>query len=251
MAANPRLPLWQDSKAIEGFIRPLYNAKLPYHNWNHALDTRRHAFRVANFAMMNGVEIQTVVLNDASLGHDLERDKIPGIEHTSRSPERHAASVLMRIMLDYLHAPADVARETGDAVLSTAVSAQCETDTEICLYRGDVHNLEEQEAVFLGTTFGLFLEDRYLKHEPSPLKLPPGRLLRAFTDYAVNQRDTLEIILKKDRPLGDYEATAKDESLFYVNARQNVNLLTNRKLDLILPELMPQILARHSGRLAA
>ena len=249
MAAHSRLPLWRDAKAIEGFIRPHYKPELPYHNFDHPLDVRRHAFIVANFAMMNGVEIQTDILNAASLGHDAERDKIPEVDHTSATPEDYAAKIMRKIMIDYLNAPADIVAGTDRAIRSTAITAPCETDTEICLFRGDVHNLEESEINFLGVTFRLFREEKYLNHEPSPLETySEDRLMRVFRDYAVKQREPLELILKKDRPLGDYEATSIGESIFTVNARQNVNLLTRPKLDAILPELMPQIIARQSQR---
>lgn len=192
---------------------------LPYHNFDHALHTRRVAIDLGMLCIDNGIEVDLLALDIASLFHDADfhRPLPPSIRSRELRSSRIAGQEMRRLQI-----PHTTILTAQRAIRSTELGRPSSGVEEIIECRADLDNVMSNYPSFLLNTYRLYRERAFFNDG----KLPP--LAQFITGSVAVLRKYLEV----DLTLGEF-----DQQSFMSRAIMNINRLERETPNTFLKRL--------------
>lgn len=156
---------------------------LPYHNWQHALQTQHVARNLFERCSAHGVQLNPFVLDAASLLHDYNYHLPLSPEGQYRSKEIRSSRAAGKILRTFDIEPA-VIRQVQSAIRSTELGIPCRNLHDRALRQADLSNVTDSYGSFLLNTFRLYREAHQLNEKPPILPVFMIGSVAVLTEYA-------------------------------------------------------------------
>jgi len=197
---------------IEQAARPLYDAGLPYHNFNHALEATANGGKLVNRCNDEGIRIDARVVYYALLFHDAGYHEDP-LSHGFSSREAYAAH-LAEVALREHAVPNTVIELVVAAIESTHADADFAT--------------AEQKAVRAADLMGMAADYSVFRRNAERLKTEHEMLSGAtvsWSDWVARVSNVIEIYLQQEIRLTTDFYNLTGESWFHSRVRRNLEKL--------------------------
>ena len=197
---------------LEARVAALYDARLPYHNFDHVQDTLRAAEAIVARCEADNIRIDGDVVYYALLLHDAGYQE----DHHAlgyRSKEAYSAALAEEVLPEFGVGPAQL-RKTVDAILATE--------------RDGVFVSAEQKAVRAADLSGMAADYPEFLHKSLRLKREYELLHGApvsWTDWQHTSREVLGHYLTQEIRLTSYFHDSHGESTFHRAVRSNLEQL--------------------------
>ena len=195
---------------LEQEVSRYYHNELPYHNFQHALETVAHANQIIQACRAEHIPIQEPVVYYASLLHDAGYHQ----DHTARGyPNKEAYSAdLAGHILSNRGFPDILIRQVRQAIMATQEIPCLETAEDCAVRAADLFNLAAEYEVFFSNAKRLHQEIALLQGRAIPWEK---------WKELVNQK--LTIFLSQDIPLTEYFRGRPGESVFHRRLQANLS----------------------------
>ncbi len=153
--------------AVEEYAERGY-VDLPYHNWQHALQTQLVGRSLFETCQAHDVELNPFVIDAASLLHDYNYHLPLSPGGTYRSKEIRSSRAAGKILRSFDIEPATI-RQVQSAIRSTELGIPCRSIEARVLRQADLSNVTGSYGSFLLNTYRLFREAQQLNNKPPVL----------------------------------------------------------------------------------
>ncbi|MGE0387824.1 MAG: hypothetical protein AB7Q97_24115 [Gammaproteobacteria bacterium] len=208
MSANTAGEAFRD-EAMEQAARPLYRADLPYHNFDHALETIRNGREIIERCRAEGIRIDEQVVYYGLLFHDAGYHE----DHLARGfPTKEALSAhLAATALAARGVPQRTIGKVERAILATYLYGTFKTPEEKAVRAADLAGLAYDFPRFRNNSENLRLEHNLLT----------GKHL-SWVEWVPKVIEVLRFYLSQEIRLTSYFSDTNGESVFHQRARSNV-----------------------------
>ncbi|MBP7806896.1 HD domain-containing protein [Candidatus Saccharibacteria bacterium] len=141
---------------------------LPYHNWQHALQTQRVCRNLFERCQTYDVQLNPFVLDAASFLHDYNYHLPLASGGQYRSKEIRSSRAAGKILRSLDIEPA-VIRQVQSAIRSTELGIPCRSLDDRAMRQADLSNVTENYGSFLLNTYRLYREAHQLNDNPPSL----------------------------------------------------------------------------------
>jgi len=197
---------------LEAQVKPLYSADLPYHNFQHALDTINAAEHITRRCLEEGIRVDHRVVYYALLFHDggFSEDHLGlGFETKEAYSADIAANMLERIGIGR-----KIIEKVVAAILSTHKDASFVTVEQKAVRAADLSGLAAPYDVFRENTVNLKLEHQYFTGENL-----------TWPQWVKSANRTIRFYLSQENRLTSYFVNEHGESAFHQAVRENLERL--------------------------
>ena len=132
---------------LEKQVQELYDPALPYHNFNHILNTLEFAENIVKDCLNQNISINSEIVYLAVLFHDAGYYE----NHTSlgfETKEAYSAELAGKILSQYRYSESDIDR-IKEAILSTEKNATFETPEQKAVRAADLAGMADSYSFFL------------------------------------------------------------------------------------------------------
>lgn len=212
---------WQSTERIIESVLP-HQRNLPYHGYDHPLQTYHKAFELVQLCMANGVMVDVYVITAATLHHDDGYWKRVGIDHDFKSKEKYSAYLANETMLQLGMDPARV-EHTKSVIESTEAGVPCKSLEAKIVRRADLDNVADVRMNFLRSTLKLYAESALLSGQAMPTK--PDRA--DLATFILASHKILSEYIAEDLSLGEFDKGADGRCPFNVAAAKNLEWMSS------------------------
>jgi len=194
---------------IEEAARLLYNPKLPYHNFDHALKVRERAHKIVRDCEAEGVPVDREVVDLAILFHDAgyhEDFKNKGFD----SREAYA-SYLAEKSLEGFGYDSDAAEKVAKIIMSTHKDRPFEMNEEKVVRAADLVEIADNYPIFMDNNKRLKKEVEMLSGKETSIK-----------EWKKKTEEIINFYLGQDIRLTKTHDDESGESIFHKKARANL-----------------------------
>ena len=199
-------------KTIEKIAAQMYDAKMPYHNFGHAITVTRHAEKIIEKCREEGVPLDDKVVYYALIFHDAgyhEDHRAKGFD----TKEAYSADLAARALREY-----GVGGETIDrvktAILCTHVDARCNSNEDKAVRASDLSGLAAEYSVFKRNAVHLKEEHELLTGETVD-----------WDEWKRSVWANLELFLREELKLTSDYYDADGQSVLHARTRENLETL--------------------------
>ncbi len=196
-------------KTIEKTASLMYEAKMPYHNFGHAITVTRYSEGIIEKCRREGVPLDEKVVYYALLFHDAGYHE----DHLARgfeTKEAYSADLSEHALRDY-DVDEDTIEKVKVAILATHVDAQCHSNEDKAVRAADLSGLAADYGVFKLNAVRLKDEHELLHDETV-----------SWEDWKQGVKDNLELFLREELKLTRDYYDENGESVFHVQTRKNL-----------------------------
>jgi len=143
--------------ALEQAAAQLYDSRLPYHNFGHALETLASARELVERCRDADMDIEAAIVYPAALFHDAAYHE-DYRQHGYDSKEAYSAALAVRVMHHYGYANARI-HAVRSAILSTECGVACESIEARLVRAADLSGLGTSYRLFIQNALRLWRED--------------------------------------------------------------------------------------------
>jgi hypothetical protein len=207
-------------KVIEKIASEMYDSKLPYHNFGHAMTVTRYSEEVIDKCKREGVALDENVVYYALLFHDAgyhEDHRAKGYE----TKEAYSANLAQQALRDY-GIDEETIKKVESAILCTHMDARCQSNEDKAVRASDLSGFTAEYGIFKLNSVRLW-EEQELMH---------GKSID-WDDWILGVKDTLELFLREELELTSDYYNKGGNSVFHIQTRENIEtLLADKTPDL-------------------
>ena len=199
-------------KTIEKIASQMYEPKLPYHNFGHAVTVMRHSEAIIERCKKENVPLDETVVYYALIFHDAGYHE-DHVAKGSESKEAYSAKLAEPALRDH-GVDEESIQKVKAAILATHIDAQCYSNEDIAVRASDLSGLALDYPTFKLNTVRL-KEEHELMHGESV----------AWEDWTLGVTDNLELFLREELKLTSDYHDASGTSVFHERTRSNIQTL--------------------------
>ena len=199
-------------KVIEKIASQMYDAKMPYHNFGHAITVTRFSEGIIDKCRREGVSLDEKVVYYALIFHDAgyHEDHIAlGFE----SKEAYSADLAQHALRDY-GVDEETIKKVESAILCTHVNASCSSNEDIAVRASDLSGLTADYEVFKLNAIRL-KEEHELMHNETV----------SWEKWKLGVKENLGLFLREELKLTSDYYDKDGNSVFHIQTRENVDTL--------------------------
>lgn len=199
-------------KILEKAAAGMYEPKLPYHNFGHAITVTRFSKGLIEKCRKEGVPVDEKVVYYALLFHDAgyhEDHEVLGFE----SKEAYSAELSAGALRDH-GVDESTIEKVKAAILSTHIDAKCYSNEDKAVRASDLSGLAADYDVFKTNAVRLMQEQELMSGECPDWEV-----------YKQNVTHTVELFLREELALTSDYYDEEGNSVFHVRARKNLEIL--------------------------
>ncbi len=199
-------------KEIERTAAAMYEPKLPYHNFGHALTVARYAEGIVEKCEREGVALDEQAVYYALIFHDAgyyENHLMLGFD----TKEAYSADLAEHALRDY-GINEERIKIIKAAILCTHVDAHCSTNEDKAVRAADLSGLAAEYKVFKLNAVRLMDEQEFMTGEKI-----------AWEDWKLGVKANLELYLREELKLTSDYHDENGNSVFHVRTRENLRTL--------------------------
>ncbi len=199
-------------KEIEKIASKMYDAKLPYHNFGHAVTVTRHSEVIIDKCKQEGVPLDEKVVYYALIFHDAGYQE----DHTAKgyeSKEAYSAVLAQEALRDY-GVDEQTIEKVEAAILSTHVDARCYSNEDKAVRASDLSGLAAEYDIFKLNAIRLKDEHKLMHNEDV-----------SWEDWKLGVKENLELFLREELKLTSDYYDDNGESVFHLQTRENLEAL--------------------------
>jgi predicted metal-dependent HD superfamily phosphohydrolase len=197
---------------LEEEVKKLYSPSLPYHNFQHVIDTITAAEKIIQRCNTEGIRVDGQVVYLALLFHDAayhENHEQLGFE----SKERYSADLAVECLLRR-GMLSKTAAKVAESILSTHRNASFITAEQKTVRAADLSGLAAEYAIFRANTEALRQERELFSGKPV-----------SWDDWVIEAVETIRFYLSQEIRLTSYFINEHGESAFHQAVRKNLERL--------------------------
>ncbi|NKB36527.1 MAG: HD domain-containing protein [Gammaproteobacteria bacterium] len=199
-------------KTLEKIAAALYEPKLPYHNFGHAITVTRFSAQLIEQCCRENVPLDEKVVYYALLFHDA------GYQHDHHalgfdSKEAYSADLSEHALRDY-GVDVDVINKVKKAILATHIDGTCESNEDKAVRASDLSGLAAGYDVFKANAIKL-REEQEMMSGQSP----------DWSTYTASVRDTVRLFLREELELTSDYFDENNNSVFHTKVEENIQIL--------------------------
>ena len=199
-------------KQLEKIASTMYEPKMPYHNFGHAITVTRFSERIIEKCQDEGVPIDEKVVYYALLFHDAGYHE----DHVAlgyETKEAYSADLSEKALRE--HGVDDgTIEKVKAAILSTHMDAKCYSNEDKAVRMSDISNLGADYQEFKLNTVRLMEEHALMKS-----------VSVNWEDWKNSARDTLQLVLREEMDLTSDYYDEDGNSVFHAKAMENLATL--------------------------
>lgn len=143
--------------ALEQAAAQLYDSRLPYHNFSHALETLASARELVERCRDADMDIDAAIVYPAALFHDAGYQE-DHRQYGHDSKEAYSSALAVRVLHHYGYASADI-HAVSSAILSTECGVECESIEARLVRAADLSGLGASYRLFIQNALRLWREE--------------------------------------------------------------------------------------------
>ena len=199
-------------KTLEKIAASLYDPKLPYHNFGHAITVTRYSEGLIDKCRQENVPLDETVVYYALLFHDA------GYQEDHRalgfaSKEAYSAELSEHALREY-NVAEDIISKVKTAILATHIDGVCESNEDKAVRASDLSGLAAGYDVFKTNAIKL-REEQEMMLGQSP----------DWSTYTVSVRDTVRLFLREELELTSDYFDEDGNSVFHTKVEENIQIL--------------------------
>jgi predicted metal-dependent HD superfamily phosphohydrolase len=199
-------------KEIEKIASQMYDPKMPYHNFGHAVTVTRHAERIIDKCRKEGVPLDEKVVYYALIFHDAGYHE----DHVALgfdTKEAYSAELARKALVDHGVDEATIAK-VESAILCTHVDAVCESNEDKAVRASDLSGLVADYATFKLNAIRLKDEHELMNGNRVP-----------WDEWKLGVKKNLDLFLREHLELTRDYFDENGESVFHKQTRENLKIL--------------------------
>lgn len=197
---------------IEKAAAALYNAGLPYHNFEHVKDTLQASEKIIRQCQQEGIDVDEEVVYYALLFHDAGYHE-DHLQKGLTSKEAYSAKLAGDVLSGF-HFSQPVIAKIQQAILATHMHARCLSNEDKAVRAADLDGLAADYTVFKSNAIKLRKEAEYLTGAVLP-----------WEEYTRQVSHILNEFLKEELKLTKDYYDECGKSLFHQKAQANISRL--------------------------
>lgn len=189
----------------------MYEQKMPYHNFGHAITVTRHSEGIIEKCRREGVPLDEKVVYYALLFHDAgyhEDHLAKGFE----SKEAYSADLSEHALREH-GVDEETIEKVKAAIMSTHMDAKCYSNEDKAVRASDLSGLAAEYSVFKLNAIRL-REEHEMMHDESV----------AWEDWKLGVKETLELFLREELELTSDYYDENGNSVFYTQTVENIKM---------------------------
>ena len=199
-------------KVIEKTAAAMYEPKLPYHNFGHAITVTRYAEIIVERCKRENVPLDEKVVYYALLFHDAGYHE----DHIAKGfdiKEAYSAYLAEHALRDY-GVDEETIEKVKTGIISTYVDAHCCSNEDKAVRAADLSGLAAEYEVFKLNAVRLMDEHELMNGEKV-----------SWEDWKLGVKETLELYLREELKLTSEYYDENGNSVFHVQTRANLDTL--------------------------
>lgn len=199
-------------KEIEKTAAQMYEPKLPYHNFGHAVTVTRYSEELLAKCRSEGVQVDEKVVYYSLLFHDAGYHE----DHVAKnfeSKEAYSAELAEHALRDYGIDEETISRVKA-AILSTHMDAKCYSNEDKAVRASDLSGLAAEYSIFKLNAVRLREEHELMSGEKI-----------SWDDWKKGVKKTLELFLREELELTSDYYDEDGHSVFHKLTRENLDTL--------------------------
>ncbi len=199
-------------KTLEKIAAALYDPKLPYHNFGHAITVTRYSAGLIEQCRLENVPLDEKVVYYALLFHDAgyQDDHIALGFNTK---EAYSADLSERALREY-GVDENIISRVSTAILATHIDGVCESNEDKAVRASDLSGLAADYDVFKLNAIKL-REEQAMMLGQSP----------DWSTYVASVRDTVRLFLREELGLTSDYFDENGNSVFHAKVEENIQIL--------------------------
>lgn len=196
-------------KVIEKTAAAMYEPRLPYHNFGHAITVTRYAEGIVEKCKREGVSLDEKVVYYALIFHDAGYHE----DHLAMgfaTKEAYSAELAEKALRDH-GVDAQRIEKIKSAILSTHVDAHCNSNEDKAVRAADLSGLTAEYKVFKMNAVRLMDEHELMSGEKV-----------AWDDWKLGVKQNLELFLREELKLTSDYYDENGNSVFHAQTRENL-----------------------------
>lgn len=205
------------------------DARVPFHNFEHAMGVYRRAMEYCDYVEANGLKVNRFAVGLAAVLHDaryvdnietaFETYEYFGLIRNKFKSKEDYSAVLSGMLLEELEVDQNTIREVKGLIRATQAGRKPETLEQKIIVRSDLDNISKQYDSFFEGTMRLVEESQTLaKYHGKPVNAP--------LQIMYLSRDILNQYLTNDLCFGDFDRDTYDK-VFRNPSLANITRLTH------------------------
>ena len=199
-------------KTLEKIASQMYEPKMPYHNFGHAVTVTRYSESIIEKCKAEGVPLDEKVVYYSLIFYDAGYHE----DHVAKgfaSKEAYSAELAEPALRDY-GVDEETIQKVKAAIMATHIDAQCYSNEDIAVRASDLSDLAADYATFKLNAVRL-KEEHELMHGESV----------AWAAWTLGVKDNLELFLREELKLTSDYHDASGKSVFHERTRNNIQTL--------------------------
>ncbi len=199
-------------KQLEKIASTMYEPKMPYHNFGHAITVTRFSEGIIEKCRNEGIPIDEKVVYYALLFHDAGYHE----DHTAlgfETKEAYSADLSEQALRDH-GVDEETIEKVKAAILSTHMDAKCYCNEDKVVRMSDISNLGADYKEFKLNTVRLKEEHELMKN-----------VTVGWDEWKNSARETLELVLRESMDVTSDYYDEDGNSVFHATAMQNLATL--------------------------
>ena len=199
-------------KVIEKTASQLYESKLPYHNFGHAVTVTRYSEGIIERCKREGIPLDEDVVYYALIFHDAGYHE-DHLEKNYESKEAYSADLAESALRDY-GVDEEKIKKVKQAIMSTHIDAKCYSNEDKAVRASDLSGLAAGYDVFKLNAIRLKDEHELMHGEKV-----------SWEEWRKGVRKTLELFLREELELTSDYYDKDGQSVFHKLTRENLETL--------------------------
>ena len=199
-------------KQLEKIASTMYEPKMPYHNFGHAITVTRFSEGLIEKCRNEGIAVDEKVVYYALLFHDAGYHE----DHTDlgfETKEAYSADLSEKALRDH-GVDEETIEKVKAAILSTHMDAKCHSNEDKIVRMSDISNLGADYKEFKLNTVRLKEEHELMKN-----------VTVGWDEWKNSARETLELVLRESMDVTSDYYDEDGNSVFHAAAMQNLATL--------------------------
>ncbi len=199
-------------KQLEKIASTMYEPKMPYHNFGHAITVTRFSEGLIEKCRNEGIAVDENVIYYALLFHDAGYHE----DHTAlgfETKEAYSADLSEKALRDH-GVDEQTIEKVKAAILSTHMDAKCYSNEDKIVRMSDISNLGADYKEFKLNTVRLKEEHELMKN-----------VTVGWDEWKNSARETLELVLRESMDVTSDYYDEDGNSVFHAAAMQNLATL--------------------------
>jgi predicted metal-dependent HD superfamily phosphohydrolase len=196
-------------KVIEKIASEMYDSKMPYHNFGHAITVTRYSEGLIDKCRREGVPIDEKAVYYALIFHDAgyhEDHEAKGFE----TKEAYSADLARNALRDY-GVDKQTIRKVEAAILCTHVDARCSSNEDKAVRASDLSGLTAEYEIFKLNAIRLKDEHELMNSETVP-----------WEKWKQGVKRNLDLFLREELKLTSDYYDENGNSVFHLQAKENL-----------------------------